>query len=197
MEKKLYRDEHRKVISGVCAGLAEYFGIDVSIVRVVFVLAVCLKGIGILPYFVLWAVLPKRPFNFNEPFKPGFTPGYNQPFGDVKVDYTVPQPPFPGQPFSPYSPVKKTSNVGVIFGMILVALGAIFLVDQLDLIPDWDFEKLWPAILVVAGVAIIFSGKKQPWQKEDWAADKKQADFTTEPNAPASQDNQNDNTPTV
>ena len=201
MEKKLYRDERHKMIGGVCAGLADYFGVDVSIVRVIFVISMCLKGVGLLPYIVLWIVLPKRPFGFYEPFNPGVTPGYNpnyqQTYGDVKVDYTVPKPPFPGQPFPPYQPVKKSSNVGVMFGVILIALGTIFLVDELNIIPDWDFEKLWPAILVVAGAAIIFGGKKQPWEKEGWAADKKEADFTNEPKTETTEDNQTDNTPTV
>ncbi|MEB0261166.1 MULTISPECIES: PspC domain-containing protein [unclassified Mucilaginibacter] len=198
MEKKLYRDEHRKVVSGVCAGLAEYFGIDVSIVRVIFVLGIFLKGFVVLPYFILWAVLPKRPFNYNEPFRPGVTPGYNpnyqQAYGDVKVDYTVPNPPFPGQPFQP---VKKASNVGVMFGVILIALGTIFLLDQIDIIPDFDFEKLWPVVLVAVGATLIFNTKKQPWEKEGWAADKKEADFTAQPKTTTTEENLNDNTPTV
>lgn len=60
MEKKLYRDEQHKSIGGVCAGLAEYFNVDVSIVRLVFVLALVLKGVGLIPYIILWIVLPKN-----------------------------------------------------------------------------------------------------------------------------------------
>jgi phage shock protein C len=206
MEKKLYRDEHRKSIGGVCAGLAEYFGVDVSVVRVIFVLSVLLKGIGLLPYIVLWIVLPKKPFGFTDPtFKPGVDPGFGpgtgfhpgyKPYGDVKVDYTVPPPNTVGQPFSPYTPVKKPSNAGLIFGVILIALGTIFLLDQLDFIPDWDFEKLWPVVLVAAGAAIIFSAKKQPWEKEGWHADTKQADFTADTQTPATEEQPNDHTQT-
>jgi len=204
MEKKLYRDEQRKTVGGVCAGLADYFGVDVSVVRVIFVLAVFLKGIGILPYIVLWIVLPKKPFNYTDPtYQPGVTPGFNpkygQPFGDVKVDYTVPPPHKVGQPFSPYPPVKKTSNAGVIFGVILIALGSIFLLDQFDFIPDWDFEKLWPVVLVAVGLTLLFSTKKQPWEKEGWHADKdkKEADFSAETKTDTTEDQPNDNTPTI
>ncbi|QHS55530.1 PspC domain-containing protein [Mucilaginibacter sp. 14171R-50] len=201
MEKKLYRDERHKTVGGVCAGLAEYFNVDVSVVRVVFVLAVFLKGVGILPYIVLWIVLPKRPFNYNDPtFKPGVTPGYNPNYGhgfrDVHVDYTVPPPPMPGQPFTPYTP-KKSSNVGVVFGMILIGLGAIFLLDEFDIIPDWDFEKLWPVILVAIGATLLFGSKKQPWEKEGWHAEKKEADFTAETKAEATDEQSNDNPTTV
>jgi phage shock protein C len=207
MEKKLYRDEYHKTISGVCAGLAEYFGVDVSVVRVIFVLAVFLKGIGILPYIVLWIVLPKRPYNYNDPtFKPGVTPGFNPPynpqFKDVHVDYTVPKPPFPGEPFAPYPPVKKTSNAGVIFGVVLIALGSIFLLDQFEFIPDFDFEKLWPVVLVAVGATMLFTGKKKPWEKDDWHAEKKEAEFKTDADTEATEDKPtedkpNDNTPTI
>jgi phage shock protein C len=210
MEKKLYRDEQRKTVGGVCAGLAEYFGVDVSVVRVLFVLAVFLKGIGILPYIVLWIVLPKKPFNYTDPtYQPGVTPGYNPKynptaFGNVKVDYTVPPPHTIGQPFGQYPPVKKSSNAGVIFGVVLIALGSIFLLDQFDFIPDWDFEKLWPVVLVAVGLTLLFSTKKQPWEKKDWHAEKndaefekKEAEFKTDADTPATEDKPNDNTPTI
>jgi phage shock protein C len=50
-----------KAIAGVCAGIAEYFGWDVTLFRVVFVLASILSVAfpGILVYVVLWAVMPK------------------------------------------------------------------------------------------------------------------------------------------
>ena len=60
MEKRLYRDEHRKKIAGVCAGLADYFNMDVSIVRALFLLALILKGGGVVIYIVLWIVLPVK-----------------------------------------------------------------------------------------------------------------------------------------
>jgi phage shock protein C len=202
MEKKLYRDEQRKSVGGVCAGLAEYFGVDVSVVRVIFVLAVCLKGVGLLPYIVLWIVLPKKPFNYADPtYQPGVTPGYNpkygQPFGDVKVDYTVPPPHTMGQPFGTYPPVKKTSNAGLIFGVVLIVLGSIFLLDQFDWIPDWDFEKLWPVVLVAVGATLIFGSKKKPWEKEGWHADKKEAEFKADADTEITEDKPNDNTPTI
>jgi phage shock protein C len=202
MEKKLYRDERHKTISGVCAGLAEYFNVDVSVVRIIFVLALFLKGVGILPYIVLWIVLPKRPFNYNDPtFKPGVTPGFNPRYGagfnDVHVDYTVPPPPMPGEPFTPYPPVKKTSNAGVIFGVVLIALGTIFLLDQFNFIPDFDFEKLWPVVLVAVGATMLFTGKKQPWEKEGWHTEKTKPDFTGDTTTDVTDEKPNDNTPTV
>jgi phage shock protein C len=57
MNTQLVRRESDKMIAGVCAGLAEYFGIDAAIVRLVFVLAV-LSGVSPLVYVLLWIVMP-------------------------------------------------------------------------------------------------------------------------------------------
>src|SRR5918911_3496122 len=56
---QLVRSESDKMIGGVCAGLARYFGIDAAIVRLVFVLAV-LSGVSPLVYLVLWIVMPSE-----------------------------------------------------------------------------------------------------------------------------------------
>jgi phage shock protein C len=56
---KLYRSENEKMIAGVCGGLAEFFGLDVSLVRLVAVLLALLGGHGILVYAILWIVVPK------------------------------------------------------------------------------------------------------------------------------------------
>ena len=56
--KKLERDTQHKVIGGVCAGLASYFGLDVSLVRVLFALLFLFASAGFWVYLVLWAVMP-------------------------------------------------------------------------------------------------------------------------------------------
>lgn len=55
--KRLYRDETNKVIGGVCSGIANYFNIDVVVIRVLF-LILFFTGIGILPYLILWIAVP-------------------------------------------------------------------------------------------------------------------------------------------
>jgi len=60
--KKLYRSSKDKKVAGVCAGLAEYFNIDPTIVRVIFVLLLLPGGLpGILPYVLLWVIVPVEP----------------------------------------------------------------------------------------------------------------------------------------
>lgn len=59
--KKLYRSVNNRQLWGVCAGLADYFDLDVSIVRVLFVLFTVLGGPGLLVYIVLAFVVPEEP----------------------------------------------------------------------------------------------------------------------------------------
>ncbi|MBR6018247.1 MAG: PspC domain-containing protein [Paludibacteraceae bacterium] len=61
-EKKLYRSETNKMLGGVCAGIAEYFGIDPTVVRVAYaVLSIFSTGFpGLLLYILLLIIMPKR-----------------------------------------------------------------------------------------------------------------------------------------
>ena len=61
--KRLYRDENDKVLGGVCAGLANYFGIDVTIIRVIFVVLAISFGFGLISYIILWIALPSSATN--------------------------------------------------------------------------------------------------------------------------------------
>ena len=60
--KKLYRSRNNRMIAGVCSGLAEFFGIDTTVVRLVFA-AGALLGFGsfILVYLVMFVVVPEEP----------------------------------------------------------------------------------------------------------------------------------------
>lgn len=61
MKKRLYRIEEGKMICGVCSGIAEYFNIDPTIVRLGFVLVGCMAGGGILAYIIAAVIMPPKP----------------------------------------------------------------------------------------------------------------------------------------
>lgn len=61
MEKKLYKSNTDKKLAGVCGGLAEYLGIDSTIVRLILVLAVLFAGVGVLAYIIAALVMPEKP----------------------------------------------------------------------------------------------------------------------------------------
>ncbi|MEO6761089.1 MAG: PspC domain-containing protein [Candidatus Saccharimonadales bacterium] len=62
MSKRLYRSVTDRRIAGVCGGLAEYFGIDPVIVRVIAIILLLPGGLpGFVPYVILWIVVPDKP----------------------------------------------------------------------------------------------------------------------------------------
>ena len=61
MEKKLYRSRTDKKVCGVCGGLAEYLELDVTLIRLVAVLAVVFAGCGLLAYIIAAIVMPVKP----------------------------------------------------------------------------------------------------------------------------------------
>ena len=71
--KRLVRPLGSRSMAGVCAGLAEFFDLDVTLIRVAWVLSVIFAGCGLLAYIICWIVIPNEP-----------------------VRYLVPPPPVPG-----------------------------------------------------------------------------------------------------
>lgn len=61
MEKRLYKSADNKMLDGVCGGIAEYFGIDPTTVRLAWVLFCALGGSGVLAYIIAAIVIPRNP----------------------------------------------------------------------------------------------------------------------------------------
>jgi len=59
-KKKLYRVNEGKMIGGVCGGIAEYFNLDVTVVRIGMVLLAVLGGYGIIAYIVALILMPPK-----------------------------------------------------------------------------------------------------------------------------------------
>jgi phage shock protein C len=62
MQKKLYRSRTDRMIAGVCGGIAEYFNIDATLVRIIAFVLLLPGGLpGLLPYAILWFIVPEKP----------------------------------------------------------------------------------------------------------------------------------------
>ena len=61
MEKKLYKSNQNKMIDGVCGRIAEYFGIDPTVVRLIWALFSLMGGSGILAYIIAAIIIPRSP----------------------------------------------------------------------------------------------------------------------------------------
>ncbi|HEX7367371.1 MAG TPA: PspC domain-containing protein [Pelobium sp.] len=148
MEKRLTRDPQDKMIAGVAAGIAHYFELDVTWVRVAFALAVFFGFSGGLIYIILWIVVPEQS-----------TPSYT--YTDYRTE--------PEMPFQP-THQRKNSGTSLFFGFLLIVLGGYFLLQEFDLLPYWfSLRKLWPLALVMFGLLILSKTKKtkQPIKKPD------------------------------
>lgn len=78
MNTQLARSTNDRMFAGVCGGLARYFGIDSTLVRLVFVLAV-LSGLSPLIYVILWVVMPQEAL-------PSQAPQITDPTGEWNYD---------------------------------------------------------------------------------------------------------------
>ena len=61
MEKKLYKSNENKILAGVCGGIAEYFGIDPTLVRLGWVIFCAMGGSGFLTYIIAALLIPRKP----------------------------------------------------------------------------------------------------------------------------------------
>lgn len=59
-DKKLIRKTDDKMIAGVAAGIADYFGLDVTLVRVVLLVTAIMGGFGFVLYVVMWILVPEE-----------------------------------------------------------------------------------------------------------------------------------------
>ncbi|UCH66785.1 MAG: PspC domain-containing protein [Ignavibacterium sp.] len=164
--KRLYRNRIDSMIGGVCGGLAKYFDIDPTIVRVLFVVSIFLGGGGILAYIILWIVVPE------EPIIP--PPGEGKSTTDTNGDSASSTS--DDQQTSSFSSeinekvnqatneinkivFEAKRNKKVFGGTILILLGILFLLD--NFLPGIEFGDYWPLILIIIGAALIIKATKK------------------------------------
>jgi phage shock protein C len=150
MSNRLYRSRRDRMLAGVAGGLAETWGADPSLVRVLWALLVIFTGgIALLVYIVMAVVVPDE----DEVFGPDAGDG------SVAVADSSQAPASTGAVARPSRPPARTDRsgvpVGVLFGGFLVLLGAFFLVREF--LPQIDFDWVWPLVLVAIGVVLIAS----------------------------------------
>ncbi len=129
--RKLYKSRRDRMIDGVCGGIAEYFGVDPTIIRVVWVLITLMGGTGFILYIAGMIIIPTNPADYFA--QPG----------------SVPAPP-------PNGKDKKR-----FWGVLLIIAGTTFLVINLGWFADyhwWSFSRsvLLPSFLIVAGAFLIY-----------------------------------------
>jgi phage shock protein PspC (stress-responsive transcriptional regulator) len=59
--RKLYRSRTDRKLAGVCGGLAQYFNLDATLIRVLFIVLAVLGGAGLVIYLAMWIIVPNEP----------------------------------------------------------------------------------------------------------------------------------------
>jgi phage shock protein C len=62
--KRLYRSRDERMISGVCGGISEYFNVDPTLIRLLFVLFALAGGPGVIAYIILAIIVPEKPTDY-------------------------------------------------------------------------------------------------------------------------------------
>jgi phage shock protein C len=163
MNRRLYRSRRDSMLGGVAGGVADYFDMDPSIVRVGWaVLALVTGGIFLVLYIVMWIVVPEGPSaatvaQAGEGAAPPADPGTEAPG-------TGATPPAASSASTWEVQEQRLRRGGsggaVIFGVILIGLGVWFLIDQF--VPDVDTDLLWPVALVVLGIVLLIIALRRP-----------------------------------
>ncbi|HEX9724109.1 MAG TPA: PspC domain-containing protein [Vicinamibacteria bacterium] len=155
--KRLFRSRKDGLIAGVCGGLAEYFDVDPSLVRLVFILAIFLGGAGLVVYLVAWLIVPENPeqsptasFVKNQQMKEEVV-GELRRLGSSlaeKFEATVED--------GEERPERRST---VFVGLALIVIGAAFFLK--NFIPWLALESLWPVLLIGVGVLLLIGAARR------------------------------------
>ncbi len=144
--KRLYRSKKNKIAAGVCGGIGEYFDVDPVLVRILFVLSFFMGGLSVFAYIVGWIIIPFR-----------------------RVGEVEPEP-VSGSPKRSLTGEGKggEKNGTLIFGIIMVAIGAFFLMKNVPFLSGihwwfrWHFhEFIIPGVLIVLGTFMVIKSREK------------------------------------
>jgi len=157
--RSLYRCRHDRKLAGVASGLAEFFDLDVSLVRILWILSIFVGGMGILLYIVMAIIVPLEPESFPQPGPvsatetgEGSTEGAAPAADGIHAGWHTTTVPHQHQ-------TGGGSGIGVtFFGALLIIFGALALID--GYLPDWadSGRFLWPAFILAVGALLVVAG---------------------------------------
>jgi phage shock protein C len=150
MPTRLERSTTNKVVAGVCGGIGEYLQVDPTLVRVFFVVGTIVTGgLGLLGYIVLIVLmpLPGQPAPFVK--TAGVTTGtVETAAGDASAQQVTPIAPAPADP-------AAAERNRAAFGVVLIALGAIFLFSNAGVFRIVRWDLAWPLVLIAIGALLL------------------------------------------
>lgn len=132
MQRELYRSKKDKMLGGVCGGLAEYFEISSTLVRLICLGLILIEGIGILLYIIAWIIIPEEPETSDENI-----------YESEKN----------------FNKHKHSERNNLFIGLTFLILGIIFILN--NFFPHIvSFSVVFGVLFLVFGIYLIIRGKK-------------------------------------
>lgn len=168
MIDRLYRTRGDRMLGGVAAGVADYFLVDPTLVRVLWaVLALFSGGVLLVLYVVMWIVVPEEPLeeavgsaSTPEGATAGGTPTGGTTPGAVPVvrrldadQRRAARQRRRAERAARTEGSMRGLSAGAVFGIVLIVLGGWFLLEML--VPWLDLGRLWPVFLIALGVIVL------------------------------------------
>lgn len=150
MPTRLERSTTNKVVAGVCGGIAQYLQVDPTLVRVFVVVATILSGgLGLLGYIgaVIFMPLPGQPAPFVK------TTNVTTSTLEGTADSGEPSAATPV--VAPPEDPEATERRRASFGLVLIALGAIFLLSNAGVFRIVRWDLAWPLVFIAIGVLLL------------------------------------------
>jgi len=130
MNRRLYRCRHDKILAGVASGVAEYFDLDPSLVRILFLVSTFFGGLGLLLYIAMAIIVPLEPIS-----------------ADAAAETTV-------VPEGHRHASRGSGNWTTVVGAGLVLLGSLALLHQV--LPGWNVDRfVFPALAIGIGTFLV------------------------------------------
>lgn len=160
MEKRLNRSREDRMIWGVCGGIARYFDIDPTIIRLIAVLLIFAGGTGILAYVILAIIMPLESSAAKEPKEV-----IKENLAEIKQTATQLGEEIRTTFARQGGETKETSKPGqsdsYIIALILIVVGVFALLGNLNIFRWLRWAYIWPLILIAIGLIIIFGPRRR------------------------------------
>ena len=168
---RLYRCRENRVLAGVASGVAEFFNLDPTLVRILWFISIFFWGAGILVYIGLALIVPLEP----APIMPGMpgAPGVPGPDGDA----TTSLDPATGAPSPAHTHAaglvdghrhtnRGSGRLSMYLGIGLMVIGGLALIDIV--LPDWwSWRQVWPILAIGLGGVLIVGAIRRERESSD------------------------------
>lgn len=147
-QKSLHRSNTNKVLAGVAGGIGEYFNIDPTIIRLVFILLTVFGGSGVLIYLILWIIMPS-----SQQLKSAT---------DNVVKQNIDEMTEKAKSFAHDLNFRNTDNQNdsrFWWGLLIIIFGILLLFQNLGIFDIINLHQYWPIFLILVGIIILLKKK--------------------------------------